>query len=92
MCANTARARASAEAIIAQSSRLPAYQRVLAREGASSPVDVAIVGDEDEVRGRLEDLARLGVTDFTAVPFPVAGDAGAVPRTLDLLSEIARHD
>ena len=63
---------------------------MLARQGASSPADVAILGDEAEVRGRLEGLARLGVTDFTAVTFPVEGDEGAASRTVDLLGEIAR--
>ena len=89
--ADAARARASVQAFLEQSSRLPAYHRVLAREGASSPADVAILGDEAEVRERLEALARIGVTDFTAVTFPVQGDEGAASRTVDLLGEIARR-
>jgi F420-dependent oxidoreductase-like protein len=85
-----ARARASAEAFLARSAKLPAYRRVLEREGAASPGELAILGDETAVAARLARLAALGVTDFTAVPFPVEGDPGAVDRTWRCLSELAR--
>lgn len=86
---DAARARASAEAFLARSSRLPAYRRVLEREGASSPADVAVVGDASAVAEGLERLAGLGVTDFNAVPFAVEGDADAVPRTQELLASLS---
>ena len=85
--ANPARGRASAEAFLAESARLPAYRRVLAREGAASPADVAIVGDESAVRRALERIAELGVDDLNAVLFPVEGDPDAVRRTAELLGE-----
>jgi F420-dependent oxidoreductase-like protein len=84
-----ARARASAEAFLARSAKLPAYRRVVEREAAASPGELAITGDEAAVAARLARLAALGVTDFTAVPFPVEGDPDAVGRTWRCLSELA---
>jgi F420-dependent oxidoreductase-like protein len=89
VAADEARARASAEAFLARSAKLPAYRRVLEREGAASPGELAIVGDEAAVAARLARLAALGVTDFTAVPFPVEGDPGALDRTWRCLAELA---
>jgi F420-dependent oxidoreductase-like protein len=92
VAADPARARASAEAFLARSARLPAYRRVVAREGAASPGALAIVGDEAAVAARVSGLATLGVTDFNAVPFPVEGDPGAVDRTWRCLSALARGE
>ncbi len=39
---------------------------MLDKEGLKGPGDLAIVGDETEVRARLDDLRAIGVTDFTA--------------------------
>jgi len=80
----------AAEEFLALSSRLPAYRRVLAREGARSPGQVALVGDEDQVIRRLEALAALGASDFNAVLFPVAGDPDTEKRTRDALARFAR--
>jgi F420-dependent oxidoreductase-like protein len=88
--ADAAKARAAAEAFLAPSSRLPAYRRVLEREGAATPAAVAIVGDAAGVGEDLQRLSELGVSDFNAVPFAVEGDADAVPRTQELLAELAR--
>jgi F420-dependent oxidoreductase-like protein len=82
-------ARESAERFLAPSARLPAYRRVLEREGVSDPSQIAVVGDETEVEKALRDLADLGVTDVNAVPFRVAGDPQALPRTIALLGELA---
>jgi F420-dependent oxidoreductase-like protein len=82
-------ARASAEAFLGRSARLPAYRRVLAREGAASPADVALLGDEDEVARGLARLAGLGATDFAAATFPVEGDPEAGSRTRALLAALA---
>jgi len=90
--ADVDKARAAAESFLAPSSRLPAYRRVLAREGAASPAEVAVVGDADGVARSLDTLAELGVTDFNAVPFAVDGDPDAVPRTQELLAELARGE
>ncbi|MEE8556557.1 MAG: TIGR03564 family F420-dependent LLM class oxidoreductase [Myxococcota bacterium] len=63
---------------------LPSYRAMLDREGASSPGDVAIVGDAATVEAELRRLEAAGVTDFGASPFRV--DEGAVERTLDFLA------
>lgn len=83
-----ARGRESADRFLARSSRLPAYRRVLDREGAKRPSDVAIIGDETHVRRRLEELAAIGVTDLNAVCFPVEREPAA-QRSVELLSELA---
>jgi alkanesulfonate monooxygenase SsuD/methylene tetrahydromethanopterin reductase-like flavin-dependent oxidoreductase (luciferase family) len=77
------------EAYVSQSARLPAYRRVLAREGAQRPSDVALVGDEAQLARRLGDLAEIGVTDFHAVVVPVEGDPDAYQRTLESLAALA---
>ena len=66
--------------------QLPNYQRVLAKSGAESPGDVAIVGSEAEVEGQLRALAKAGATDFLAVQFPADGDA--IERTKALLKKL----
>lgn len=53
---------------------LPSYRAMLDREGVKSPADLAIIGDEDAVGARLEELAKAGVTDYVAVEF-MAEDA-----------------
>jgi F420-dependent oxidoreductase-like protein len=86
---DAAAARASAEALLERSARLPAYRRILAREGVASPADVALLGDEDAVAAHLERLAGIGVTDFAAATFPVEGDPDAPARTRTLLARLA---
>ncbi len=61
---------------------LPSYKAMLDREGAGGPADVAIVGDEATVRGELERLADIGVTDLAAVEF---GARDTHPATRELL-------
>jgi F420-dependent oxidoreductase-like protein len=85
-----AAAREGAERLIGRSSRLPAYRRVLARGGLAAPADAAISGDEQAVTSALDQLASLGVTDFTAVLFDVPGDPDAPVRTRALLAARAR--
>ena len=40
---------------------------MLDREGASGPGDVALIGDESELRQQLQTLRKIGVTDLNAV-------------------------
>jgi F420-dependent oxidoreductase-like protein len=69
--------------------RLPAYQRVVEREGATRPADLAIVGTEDAVEQQLHDLAEAGVTDFIAWLYPVGPDAAAsLARSWALLKAV----
>ncbi|MFI7703723.1 TIGR03564 family F420-dependent LLM class oxidoreductase [Nonomuraea sp. NPDC049480] len=55
-----------ANEIFAVYGQLPSYRAMLDREGAANPGDVAIVGDEETVLAKLEEVERAGVTDFVA--------------------------
>ena len=59
---------------------LPNYRRMLDKEGAAGPADVAIVGNEAEVERQLRGLASAGATDYIAVLFPSGPEAGASMR------------
>lgn len=63
--------------------RLPSYRAMLDREGAGQPGDVALVGDEAELREGLRRYREAGVTDFAPSVFPA--DDGAIARTLAFL-------
>lgn len=68
---------------------LPNYQRVLAKEGAEGPSDIAIVGDEAECERRIRDFASAGATEFLAASFPVGDDPKAsLARTRDLIKSL----
>ncbi len=66
--------------------QLPSYRGMLDREGVDGPADIAIVGDENRVRGEIERLEDMGVTDFNAAIMDV--EAGAYDRTLDFLASL----
>lgn len=68
---------------------LPNYRRMLDKEGAAGPGDVAIAGDEAAVERQLRDLASAGATDFMAAIFPVGADpAASAARTRALLGSL----
>ena len=68
---------------------MPSYRRVLEEGGASSPADIAIVGDEESVRRQLQGLLEAGATDIWAAIVPVGSDTRAsVERTRALLSAL----
>ncbi|MEU8360524.1 TIGR03564 family F420-dependent LLM class oxidoreductase [Nonomuraea sp. NPDC048882] len=75
---------ARANEIFSVYGRLPSYRAMLDREGADSPGDVAIVGDEDTVLAKLDELRRAGVTDFVGSAFANRD------RTLSLLVGAAK--
>jgi 5,10-methylenetetrahydromethanopterin reductase len=87
---DVAEARAGAARQFQIYGHLPSYRAMLDREGAEGPADVALVGDESGVGEQLARIAEAGATDFLAIPFPVKGDADAVPRTRALLVKLAR--
>ena len=64
--------------------QLPSYRAMLDREGAGGPADVALVGDESLLRGRIRRLEDMGVTDFNGFIMDV--EAGAFDRTLEFLA------
>lgn len=66
--------------------QLPSYRAMLDREGAAGPADIAIVGDENTLRGEIKRFEDMGVTDFNAA---IAGvDAEATARTLEFLGSM----
>ncbi len=65
---------------------LPSYRAMLDREGASSPSDVSLVGDDAGVLHGLERLADAGATEFVA---SVIGDYEERQRTAAVLSAYA---
>jgi alkanesulfonate monooxygenase SsuD/methylene tetrahydromethanopterin reductase-like flavin-dependent oxidoreductase (luciferase family) len=68
---------------------LPNYRRMLDKEGAAGPADVAIVGDEASVEKQIRAVASAGATDFDAAIFPVGPDAAAsIARTRALLKSL----
>jgi F420-dependent oxidoreductase-like protein len=52
----------------------PSYTKMMALEGVSRPGEIAVVGNEAEVRARLLEIAESGVTDLCA------GEIGANPE------------
>ncbi len=80
-----------ASKLFATYSTLPSYRAMLDHEGAESPADLAIVGDEQTIEAAVRRLADAGVTDFNANPFPHGKDrAASLDRTTGLLGELAR--
>ncbi len=66
--------------------QLPSYRAMLDREGAATPSDVALVGDENALRSGIERYRDAGVTHFNAAITPT--EPGAFERTLDFLSSL----
>lgn len=66
--------------------QLPSYRAMLDREGADGPADIAIVGDENHLRGQIKRFEDLGVSDFNAAIMDV--EDGAYQRTLEFLSSL----
>ncbi|MDH3296176.1 MAG: TIGR03564 family F420-dependent LLM class oxidoreductase [Acidimicrobiia bacterium] len=66
---NSEHARRKAAEVFERYGRLPSYRAMLDREGVEGPADLAIVGDEDTCRGRVEELREAGVTRLAASEF-----------------------
>jgi 5,10-methylenetetrahydromethanopterin reductase len=69
--------------------RLPSYQAMFEREGASGPADVAVVGSRTEVMDQVAALAEAGVTDFAPSEFCLNRDEWSATR--ELLVELAAN-
>ncbi|WP_433137568.1 LLM class F420-dependent oxidoreductase [Actinomadura nitritigenes] len=80
------RARARAAKAFEVYGTLPSYRAMMDREGAEGPAGLAVIGDEDAVGARLEELAAAGVTDFVAGEFVPGADR---ERTRDFLKSLA---
>ena len=79
------RARARADRLFQHYASLPSYRAMLEREGASTPGDIAITGDESAVTDQLQALAETGATDLLATIFPADETPTSAPRTRALL-------
>ncbi len=66
--------------------QLPSYRAMLDREGVAGPADIAIVGDENKLRGEIKRLADMGVSHFNAAIMGV--EEGAHERTMEFLSSL----
>ncbi len=80
------RVRGLVTTLLADYGRLPSYRAMFDREGVEGPGDLALIGDEAFVRGKIAELADAGVTDFAATEFtPTPADR---TRTRALLKSI----
>ena len=59
---------------------------MLDREGYAGPQDAAIIGNEAEVTGRLNELREAGVDEYVAATFDTSPEGRA--RTRALLREL----
>ena len=81
--------RESAAKVFQMYGQLPNYRRMLDKEGAAGPADVAIVGDEASVEKQIRALASVGVTDFVAPIYATGADReDSVARTRALLKSL----
>ena len=65
---------------------LPSYRAMLDKEGVNSPVDLALIGDEQKLLEKIEAIRSSGVTDFNAAIMNT--DEGAFQRTFDFLNSL----
>ncbi|MFC7673870.1 TIGR03564 family F420-dependent LLM class oxidoreductase [Mycolicibacterium sp. GCM10028919] len=75
-------ARKQAAEQFAMYGQLPSYRAMLDREGFAGPEDAAIIGDEDTVRGRIEELGAAGVDEFVGAVFDTSPEGRARTRAL----------
>ena len=66
--------------------RLPSYRAMLDREGAKGPADIALLGDENALRGGLQRFEDAGVTELNAVI--TCEDEAGYQRTLEFLASL----
>lgn len=79
---DVAGARARAAEGFAIYGQLPSYRAMLDREGYAGPEDAAIIGDEQTVSERLDELSASGVDEFAAVVFDPSPEVRERTRAL----------
>jgi 5,10-methylenetetrahydromethanopterin reductase len=88
MCTDDVEAgRALANHEFALYGKLPAYQAMMLSEGASSPADVVVIGNEAHIAAQVARAFAGGITDFQATPFGTPDD---IQRTIICLAAIRR--
>ncbi len=89
---DVAQARESAAKLFLLYGTLPSYRAMLDLEGAATPGDIVIAGDERALESSIRSLASAGVTDLSAAPFPFGSDgADGVQRTTAFLADLAKR-
>ncbi len=87
-----AQAREAAAKMFALYGTLPSYRAMLDLEGAATPGDIVIAGDERAIEGAIRSLASAGVTDLSAAPYPFGSDgAENVKRTTAFLADLSKR-
>ena len=72
--------------------QLPNYRRQLDAEGIDQAGEIAVVGDEDEVRGELQAYFDAGASEVIASIYPAGDDSrGSFARTTALLESLAKE-
>jgi 5,10-methylenetetrahydromethanopterin reductase len=79
---DVAGARAQAAEQFGMYGHLPSYRAMLDREGFANPEDAAIIGDEETVSARLDELGAVGVDEFTAAVFDASPEVRKRTRAL----------
>jgi 5,10-methylenetetrahydromethanopterin reductase len=64
--------------------QLPSYKAMLEKEGVTTPADIALVGNEAELRAQIQTLRDAGVTDLNAAV--MAFEGGQFERTVGFLA------
>lgn len=77
-----ARARKLAEEKLALYGGLPSYRAMLDHEDVGGPAEIAVIGDESQVRGALQGLAAAGATDLRATELCPTREDAARTRAL----------
>lgn len=90
VCDDVSQGRTAASELLGRYDTLANYQRLFEREGVGGSADIAVVGDEGTVEGRLRAFASAGATELWCVPLPVGDDPDAsFGRTRGLLKAIS---
>jgi alkanesulfonate monooxygenase SsuD/methylene tetrahydromethanopterin reductase-like flavin-dependent oxidoreductase (luciferase family) len=84
---DAAAARARSAEMFRLSRVYPSYRRVLDMEGVVDVGEISLVGSENEVRARIEHLAKIGVTDLAFTD--ISATPGEAERTRACLAEMA---
>ena len=66
--------------------QLPSYRAMLDREGAAGPADIAVLGDENALRGGIQRFENAGITELNAAI--VSEDQEGHARTLEFLASL----
>lgn len=85
-------AREDAARTFAMYGSLPSYRAMLDAEGARSPGDVILAGDESGLEAAIRELASAGVTDLNAAAFGFGPNRKILrERTREFLADLARQ-